>query len=68
MLSIAFVKFRSDLSSLENRVSNSSSFLVLKEFEAKNLEVRAEFDTFGSTAAEYARRQAAKEIGDRYQV
>lgn len=35
------------------------------EYDAKNLEVRSDFDTFGSTAAEYARRQAAKEIGDR---
>ncbi|KAG0560153.1 hypothetical protein KC19_10G157600 [Ceratodon purpureus] len=35
------------------------------EFEAKNMQVRPEFDTFGSTAAEYERRQALKEIGDR---
>lgn len=42
------------------------NFFLEQDFEAKNLEVRPEFDTFGSTAAEYARRQATKEIGDRY--
>lgn len=43
-------------------------YITFQEFEAKNLAVRPEFDTFGSTAAEVARRHAAKEIGERYRL
>lgn len=42
--------------------------VLFQEIDSKDLGVLPEFDTFGSTAAELARRQAAKEIGDRCEL
>jgi G patch domain-containing protein 1 len=45
-----------------------NSHQIEQEIDSKELGTSSEFDTFGSTAAELARRQAAQEIAKRHVV